>query len=119
MNTSKGKLLSAILFPEQMVFKYDEELPIVMLLLLSYAAVCFALSLFFQVSAKIPTFHDMLHNELVCSLILKGTVSCESGMLIRVIPKFNRSFGQELVVLHTTNSMFGKFLVQIGVGVEV
>lgn len=38
-----------ILFPEQMVFKYDEELPIVVGLLLCYAAVCFAVSLIFQV----------------------------------------------------------------------
>jgi predicted P-type ATPase len=48
MDTSKGKLLSTILFPEQMIFKYDEELPIVVLMLLCYAAVCFALSLVFQ-----------------------------------------------------------------------
>lgn len=119
MSTSKGKLLSAILFPEPMVFKYDEELPIVMLLLLSYAAVCFALSLFFQVSVKYPTFHGMLHNELICNLILKGTVSCESGMLIRVIPIFSRTFGRELVVSHITKSMRATILVQIGVGVAV
>lgn len=49
MSTSKGRLLSMILFPEQMVFKYDEELPIVVGLLLCYAAVCFAMSLIFQV----------------------------------------------------------------------
>lgn len=48
MSTSKGRLLSMILFPEQMVFKYDEELPIVVGLLLCYAAVCFAMSLIFQ-----------------------------------------------------------------------
>jgi len=50
MSTSKGRLLSTILFPEQMVFKYNEELPIVVGLLLCYALVCFALSLLFQVS---------------------------------------------------------------------
>lgn len=52
MSTSKGRLLSTILFPEQMVFKYDEELPIAVGLLLSYAVVCFGLSLLFQVSSS-------------------------------------------------------------------
>lgn len=48
MSTSKGKLLAAILYPEQMLFKYDEELPVVVILLLLYAIVCFIISLFFM-----------------------------------------------------------------------
>ncbi|KAH7415779.1 hypothetical protein KP509_14G060200 [Ceratopteris richardii] len=47
MSTSKGKLLAAILYPEQMVFKYDEELPVVVILLLIYALVCFSIALLF------------------------------------------------------------------------
>ncbi|KAI5068182.1 hypothetical protein GOP47_0017102 [Adiantum capillus-veneris] len=48
MATSKGKLLAAILYPEQMLFKYDEELPVVVILLLIYALVCFIISLLFM-----------------------------------------------------------------------
>eukprot|EP00250_Pteridium_aquilinum_P014895 c22269_g1_i1 orf=370-4158(-) len=48
MSTSKGKLLAAILYPEQMLFKYDEELPVVVVLLLLYAIVCFIIALFFM-----------------------------------------------------------------------
>ncbi|KAH9540758.1 hypothetical protein CY35_14G023000 [Sphagnum magellanicum] len=48
MSTSKGKLLSSILYPEKMLFKYDEELPIVVMLLLAYAFVCFIISIVFQ-----------------------------------------------------------------------
>eukprot|EP00249_Psilotum_nudum_P025155 c29394_g1_i2 orf=541-4356(-) len=46
--TSKGELLSAILYPEKLLFKYDEELPIVVTLLLLYAIVCFTISIIFQ-----------------------------------------------------------------------
>jgi len=49
MATSKGELLASILYPEKMLFKYDEELPIVVLLLLTYGIVCFAISIVFQV----------------------------------------------------------------------
>ncbi|KAL3676686.1 hypothetical protein R1sor_026634 [Riccia sorocarpa] len=48
METSKGELISSILYPEKMIFKYDEELPIVVTLLLMYGILCFALSLYFQ-----------------------------------------------------------------------
>ncbi|KAJ7563257.1 hypothetical protein O6H91_03G103100 [Diphasiastrum complanatum] len=50
MATSKGELLSSILYPQKMLFKYDEELPIVVVLLIMYGLVCFAISLQFQVS---------------------------------------------------------------------
>ena len=48
MDTSKGDLLSVILFPASMIFKYDEELTVVITMLLVYASVCFALSIVFQ-----------------------------------------------------------------------
>ncbi|MCO5602078.1 hypothetical protein L7F22_056205 [Adiantum nelumboides] len=48
MATSKGKLLESILYPEQMLFKYDEELPVVVVLLLLYSLVCFIVSLLFM-----------------------------------------------------------------------
>nr|PNR41660.1 hypothetical protein PHYPA_019065 [Physcomitrium patens] len=48
MATSKGKLLASILYPEKMLFKYDEELPVVVLLLLAYGIICFVISIFFQ-----------------------------------------------------------------------
>ncbi|KAI5068179.1 hypothetical protein GOP47_0016524 [Adiantum capillus-veneris] len=48
MSTSKGNLLSAILYPEQMLFKYDEELPVVVILLLLYAFVCFIIAIIFM-----------------------------------------------------------------------
>lgn len=58
MATSEGKLLSCILFPEKLLFIYDEELPIVVLLLLLYALVCFAVAIYFQVlpSYKLSLF---------------------------------------------------------------
>lgn len=48
MDTSKGDLLSVILFPASMIFKYDEELTVVITMLLVYASVCFVLSIVFQ-----------------------------------------------------------------------
>ena len=48
MDTSKGDLLSVILFPASMIFKYDEELTVVITMLLLYASVCFVLSIVFQ-----------------------------------------------------------------------
>jgi magnesium-transporting ATPase (P-type) len=48
INTDKGQLISQILFPTQMRFKYDEELPAVCLLLGLYAVAAFVLSVHFQ-----------------------------------------------------------------------
>ncbi|KAJ7537387.1 hypothetical protein O6H91_11G004100 [Diphasiastrum complanatum] len=48
MATSKGELLSGILYPQILVFKYDEELPVVVLFLIAYAIVCFIISIIFQ-----------------------------------------------------------------------
>jgi magnesium-transporting ATPase (P-type) len=48
MDTSKGDLLAVILFPSTMVFKYDEEMPVVISLLMLYAIACFILSIHFQ-----------------------------------------------------------------------
>ena len=41
INTSKGGMLSAILYPIQLVFKYDEDLEIVLLILAVYVTVIF------------------------------------------------------------------------------
>jgi cation-transporting ATPase 13A3/4/5 len=48
MDTSKGDLLAVILFPSAMVFKYDEEMPVVITLLLLYSVACFILAIDFQ-----------------------------------------------------------------------
>jgi E1-E2 ATPase len=48
MATTKGDLLAAILFPARMVFKYDEELAVVIVILLAYSVLCFSLSIVFQ-----------------------------------------------------------------------
>lgn len=48
INTFKGELVSTILYPQEMVFKYDEELPVVVAILLLYALICFILSIQFQ-----------------------------------------------------------------------
>jgi cation-transporting ATPase 13A3/4/5 len=48
LDTSKGALVAAILFPRPMNFKYDEELTIVMILLFSYGALCFPVAWAFQ-----------------------------------------------------------------------
>lgn len=47
ISTSKGELISQILFPTTMTFRYDEELPLVVGLLLVYGIICFALVCFF------------------------------------------------------------------------
>ena len=49
MSTSKGDLLSEILYPQAMVFKYDEELIVVLLMIFTYAGVCAILSIIIQV----------------------------------------------------------------------
>lgn len=48
METTKGDLLAAILFPTRMIFKYDEELVVVIVILLAYSAICFVLAIDFQ-----------------------------------------------------------------------
>lgn len=49
MQTSKGELLSGILYPAQMVFKYEEELPIVVMCLGTYGVVAAILAVYFQI----------------------------------------------------------------------
>ena len=46
--TSKGQLVASILFPEQLRFKYEEEMEVVVLLLLLFAIVSFVLVIHFQ-----------------------------------------------------------------------
>ncbi|XP_024527352.1 probable cation-transporting ATPase 13A4 [Selaginella moellendorffii] len=48
MSTSKGELVATILYPQKLIFKYDEELQIVACLLFIYAIVCFGVSIKFQ-----------------------------------------------------------------------
>ena len=50
MTTSRGQLMSTILFPAPMVFKYDEELPIVIALMILYAIPCAVCTIAFQYS---------------------------------------------------------------------
>ena len=50
MTTSRGQLMSTILFPAPMVFKYDEELPIVIALMVLYAIPCAVCTIAFQYS---------------------------------------------------------------------
>ena len=49
MQTGKGELLSEILYPQKMLFKYDEELIVVLIMLFAYAGVCAILSIIIQV----------------------------------------------------------------------
>ena len=48
MATSRGQLMSSIIFPAPMVFKYDEELPIVIGLMVLYAIPCAVCTIAFQ-----------------------------------------------------------------------
>lgn len=48
MATSRGQLMSSIIFPAPMVFKYDEELPIVVALMVLYAIPCAVCTIAFQ-----------------------------------------------------------------------
>ncbi|CAM6091151.1 unnamed protein product [Calypogeia fissa] len=73
MATSKGNLLSSILYPDRMVFKYDEELPIVVLALLCYACVCFMISLLFQQHNGQQSI--WVTKFVYCTAILSQTVS--------------------------------------------
>ncbi|DBA79899.1 TPA: hypothetical protein ACH3X1_008117 [Trebouxia sp. C0004] len=45
MATSRGQVMSSIIFPAPMVFKYDEELPIVIGLMVLYAIPCAAMGI--------------------------------------------------------------------------
>jgi cation-transporting ATPase 13A3/4/5 len=47
INTSKGDILAAILFPTRMTFRYDEELPAAVFLLFLYSIFAFVLSVYF------------------------------------------------------------------------
>ena len=48
VRTSKGQLVASILFPEKIVFKYEEELIVVVCFLLIYGIVLFILSIYLQ-----------------------------------------------------------------------
>jgi len=48
IRTEKGDLVSAILYPADMVFEYDEELKVVFVFLSFYAAILFAISIYLQ-----------------------------------------------------------------------
>lgn len=48
IRTAKGDLISAILYPAQMVFEYDEELKVVFGILSVYATVLFVISVYLQ-----------------------------------------------------------------------
>lgn len=48
MASRRGQLMSTIIFPAPMVFKYDEELPIVVLLMVLYAIPCAVCTIAFQ-----------------------------------------------------------------------
>ena len=49
IRTFKGELISHILFPNEMVFQYDEELRVVFMLLVVYALFLFAISVWLQI----------------------------------------------------------------------
>lgn len=51
IQTGKGQLISHILYPQKILFRYDEELPLVALVLITYACICFPLSVGFQILA--------------------------------------------------------------------
>ena len=41
IDTGKGELIASILYPQPIMYKYDEELPVVVGLLISFALACF------------------------------------------------------------------------------
>ena len=47
IHTNKGQLISEILYPIPMMFKYDEEFPLYFFVLFCYAMLCFWLSVYF------------------------------------------------------------------------
>ncbi|BBN18845.1 hypothetical protein MPTK1_8g05990 [Marchantia polymorpha subsp. ruderalis] len=73
MKTSKGQLISSILYPEKMLFKYDEELPLVVTLLVIYGMVCFAISLYFQTQTGAQSF--WVTKWIYCMAILSQILS--------------------------------------------
>lgn len=52
IQTSKGQLISHILYPQKLVFKYNEELPIVAGLLIVFALIVFPIAIWFQVRIR-------------------------------------------------------------------
>ncbi|EFJ32188.1 hypothetical protein SELMODRAFT_439526 [Selaginella moellendorffii] len=70
MNTSKGQILSSILYPQKMIFKYDEELPIVAFFLVLYGIVCFAISIVFQNHAGAQSY--WVTKWIYCMAISRG-----------------------------------------------
>lgn len=48
VRTSKGQLVASILFPEKVIFRYEEELSVVIFFLLIYGIVLFILSIYLQ-----------------------------------------------------------------------
>lgn len=73
MDTTKGDLLSVILFPARMVFKYDEELAVVILLLLAYSALCFGLAIDFQ--GRAGTQSDWVTKWIYATAIVSQVLS--------------------------------------------
>ena len=53
IQTGKGQLISHILYPQRILFKYDEELPIVAGVLIIFALIVFPVAIWFQV--RLPT----------------------------------------------------------------
>ena len=46
IGTGKGELVASILYPVRLVFKYDEELPCVVAILICYGLLCFSIAIF-------------------------------------------------------------------------
>lgn len=51
IQTGKGQLISHILYPQRILFKYDEELPVVAAVLIVYALIVFPIAIWFQIKA--------------------------------------------------------------------
>ena len=49
IQTGKGQLISHILYPQKILFKYDEELPVVAGILIIFALIIFPIAIWFQV----------------------------------------------------------------------
>ena len=62
IGTGKGELVASILHPVRLVFKYDEELPVVVAILIGYGALCFSIAIFLmdEYSSATYTFPVML-----------------------------------------------------------
>lgn len=75
-STSKGELITHILFPQEMVFKYDEELPITLLMLLGYgmfAFVCVNVALSYN-AGVVPILTRFLYGIFTISQVLSPLV---------------------------------------------